>query len=173
MARAAAADETGLLSHIAQMLFVSDAPWGADGEDHLHWQLNLTIMSDVDQMIATAIIDAINSDGMLTVSTEEILASLQSLADEPVEIDQDEVAAVLKRIQQFDPIGVGARDLAECLTLQLRQLPDDTPWRAHALTVTADHLDLLAARDFNTLKRKTKLSISPSGSDDPGSRDQA
>jgi RNA polymerase sigma-54 factor len=126
-------------------------------QDHLHWQLNLTPMSDVDRMIATAIIDAINIDGMLTISTEEIVASLQSLMDEGVELEEDEVAAVLKRIQQFDPIGIAARDLAECLALQLAQLPEDTQWRDQALSLVTDHLDLLAARDFTTLKRKTKL----------------
>jgi RNA polymerase sigma-54 factor len=130
---------------------------GESLQDHLHWQLNLTPMSDVDRMIGTAIIDAINSDGMLTITTEEIVASLQPLMDEQVEIEQDEVEAVLKRIQQFDPIGIGARDLAECLTLQLEQMPTDTPWRAEALAVIEDHLELLAARDFTTLKRKTKL----------------
>jgi RNA polymerase sigma-54 factor len=130
---------------------------GESLQDHLHWQLNLTPMSDVDRMIGTAIIDAINSDGMLTISAEEIVASLQPLMDE-VELEEDEVEAVLHRIQQFDPIGIGARDLAECLTLQLKQLPADTPWRAEALGLVADQLELLAARDFTMLKRKTKLS---------------
>jgi len=143
----------------------SDEDWNFDDrnaggeslQDHLHWQLNLTPMSDVDRMIATAIIDAINADGMFVGTIEEIMASLQPLVDPGVEIERDEVVAVLKRIQQFDPIGVGARDLAECLMLQLNQLPDDTPWRAEALAVAADHLELLAARDFTTLKRKTRL----------------
>ena len=89
--------------------------------------------------------------------TEEIVASLQPLMDEGVELEQDEVEAVLKRVQQFDPVGVAARDLAECLMLQLVQLPEETRWRTQALSLVTDHLDLLAARDFNTLKRKTKL----------------
>ena len=143
----------------------ADDDWGSEernvrGEslqDHLLWQLNLTPMSDVDRSIGTAIIDAINADGMLTISTEEIVASLQPLMDEGVELEQDEVEAVLKRVQQFDPVGVAARDLAECLMLQLVQLPEETPWRTQALSLVADHLELLAARDFNTLKRKTKL----------------
>jgi len=64
---------------------------------------------------------------------------------------------VLKRIQQFDPTGVAARDLAECLSLQLTQMAADTPWRDDALNLVTNHLDVLAARDFNTLKRKTRL----------------
>jgi RNA polymerase sigma-54 factor len=116
-------------------------------------------MSDVDRMIATAIIDAIDTDGMLTISTDDIVTSLKPLAGQAaeIEIETDEVEAVLKRIQQFDPIGIGARDLAECLTLQLRQLSADTQWRSQALALVGDHLDVLAARDFTTLKRKTKL----------------
>ncbi|MDH3642517.1 MAG: RNA polymerase factor sigma-54 [Gammaproteobacteria bacterium] len=139
--------------------------WDADGrnatgeslQDHLHWQLNLTPMSDIDRTIATAIIDAINHDGMLTVTTEDIVTSLQPLMSDDVELEQDEVEAVLKRIQQFDPIGIAARDLAECLSLQLQALPEETQWRSQALALVADHLELLAARDFTALKRKTKL----------------
>ncbi|MCZ6709511.1 MAG: RNA polymerase factor sigma-54 [Gammaproteobacteria bacterium] len=133
---------------------------GESLQDHLHWQLNLTPMSDVDRIIATAIIDAIDTDGMLTISTDDIVTSLQPLLFQSaqIEIETDEVEAVLKRIQQFDPIGIGARDLAECLTLQLRHLAEDTQWRTQALTLVGDHLDVLAARDFTTLKRKTKLS---------------
>ena len=133
---------------------------GESLQDHLHWQLNLTPMSDVDRIIATAIIDAIDTDGMLTIGTDDIVASLQRPVAESaeIEIELDEVEAVLKRIQQFDPIGIGARDLSECLTLQLRHLSEDTEWRSQALALVGDHLDVLAARDFTTLKRKTRLS---------------
>jgi RNA polymerase sigma-54 factor len=64
---------------------------------------------------------------------------------------------VLKQIQHFDPIGVGARDLGECLKIQLEQLPADTPWLAASLSLVDEHLPLLASRDFATLKRRTKL----------------
>ena len=121
-------------------------------QDHLLWQLNLTPMADSDRNIAAAIIDAINTDGMLTLSTAELLASVP--ADD---IDETDVEAVLKRIQQFDPIGVGARDLAECLQIQLQALPGRTCWREEALALVGNHLDLLAAKDFATLKRKTRL----------------
>jgi RNA polymerase sigma-54 factor len=73
-------------------------------------------------------------------------------------VEVDEVVAVLKRIQQFDPTGVGARDLAECLLLQLNQLAPDTPRLAQARVLVTEHLDVLAARDFAALKRKLKLS---------------
>lgn len=69
-----------------------------------------------------------------------------------------EVEAVLKRIQQFDPPGVAARDLKECLLIQLKQLENDTPYREEALKVVGQYLDQLGSRDFNTIMRKAKLS---------------
>jgi len=133
---------------------------GSTGEtlqEHLHWQLNLTPMAASDRVIAIAIIDAINPDGMLTLSVAELLASLEGAIDEATAVDAADVEAVLNRIQQFDPIGVGARDLGECLQLQLDQLPKDTPWRDEARQLVETHLPLLASKDFATLKRKTKL----------------
>jgi len=146
----------------------ADEDWDLDSrnsiddslQDHLLWQLNLSPMSDVDRMIATAIIDAIDGDGMLTMSLEDITDSLGPFDDADLTVEVDEVAAVLKRIQQFDPTGVGARDLAECLLLQLKALPDDTPWLAQARVLVAEHLDVLAGRDFAALKRKLKLAES-------------
>jgi RNA polymerase sigma-54 factor len=121
--------------------------------DHLAWQLNLTPMSETDLAIGTAIIEAVNTDGMLTQSIDDLLQGF----DPELEIEPDEVEAVLKRIQQFDPPGVAARDLSECLLIQLRQLTDEHPLLADAKTLVADHLDLLAAHDFAALKRKTRL----------------
>jgi RNA polymerase sigma-54 factor len=122
-------------------------------QEHLLWQLNLAPMSDVDRFIGTAIIDAIDNDGMLTISIEELTGSVnppeladgEGSADAVDTIEEDEVVAVLKRIQQFDPTGVGARDLPECLSLQLRGLGPDMPWQPQALNLVNNHLDLLAA----------------------------
>ena len=86
-------------------------------QDHLLWQLNLTPMSEKDATIAFSIIDAIDPNGMLTVEIESLHVSFE----DELEIELDEVVAVLHRIQQFDPIGVGYRDLAECLLIQLNQ----------------------------------------------------
>jgi len=122
-------------------------------QDHLLWQLNLTPMSQRDLAIARAIIDGIDSDGMLIASVEEILSGFPA----EYEIEEDEVVAVLKRIQQFDPPGVAARDLRECLLIQLNQMSDDTDWVVEARALVADHLDLLAAHDLPALVRKTRL----------------
>jgi len=121
--------------------------------DHLHWQLGLTSFSEVDRRIANTIIDAIDDDGCLTVGIEEIHQSL----DEHQEIELDEVEAVLHRIQQFDPVGVGARHLQESLTLQLDQFSPDTPWLGEARELVRDHMKLLASHDYNLLTRRMRL----------------
>lgn len=124
--------------------------------DHLMWQLNLTPMSDRDNYIAMSIIDAIDLDGYLTTSIEDIHEGLFDENDEdPVELD--EVQAVLKRIQHFDPAGVAAKDLPECLLLQLRQLPEDTPWLPQAKLVINHYLHLLGNRDYAQLMRRSRL----------------
>ena len=120
--------------------------------EHLEWQKNLTPFSDNDLAIATAIIEAIDERGYLTQSIEDIL---QAMGDP--EIEQDEVEAVLKRVQHFDPIGIAARDLSECLLIQLTQYADTTPYIDNARLLIRDHLDLIAGRDFRQLMRKTKL----------------
>lgn len=122
--------------------------------DHLLWQLDLSRMSDLDKAIATAIIDSIDEDGYLSASLEDIRASLTS---PDLEIDMPEIEAVLRQVQNFDPVGVGARDVGECLSIQLRHYPEDTPWRQAAQVLVRDHLDLLAQRDFAQLMRLLKL----------------
>ncbi|HHH47123.1 MAG TPA: RNA polymerase factor sigma-54 [Thiotrichales bacterium] len=122
--------------------------------DHLMWQMELTPMSDTDRIIATAIIDAIGEDGYLGLPLDEII---ESLREELPELEPEEVEAVLHRIQQFDPVGVGSRDPRECLLIQLNHLPEDTPWRSEALRLVDEHLELLGHRDFNQLMRRMKL----------------
>ncbi len=94
--------------------------------DHLLWQVELTSFSERDHAIAMAIIDSINEDGYLISSPEEIFQGLQSQLDD---LDFDEVNAVLHRVQNFDPAGVAAIDLKDCLRLQIQQLPESTPYQ--------------------------------------------
>jgi len=131
-------------------------------QDHLHWQLNLSPMSDIDRIIAITLIDSVDTDGYLKGSLEHIAEHLnQSLQEDSpasdTEIELDEVEAVLRRLQHFDPIGVCARDLSECLTLQLEQLDEDTPLLNKAKEVAAQFLPQLASRDFNHIMRRTRL----------------
>ena len=129
----------------------------ADGtlQDHLLWQLNLTHMSEKDSSIALAIIDAIDNNGMLTADLESICSGF----DSDLEIEIDEILAVLHRIQQFDPIGVGYRNLSECLMLQLVQIgsPENAKAVNNAKLVISEHIDLLGNRDYAQLMRRTKL----------------
>ena len=124
-------------------------------QDHLHWQLNLTPLSEKDLSIGFAIIDAIDANGMLTVDVE----SIHSGFDAELEIELDEVTAVLHRIQQFDPLGVGYRNLSECLETQLNHLEGTVSANqvTHAKLIVCEHLELLGHRDYAQLMRRTKL----------------
>jgi RNA polymerase sigma-54 factor len=131
--------------------------------EHLLWQLNLTPISDTDRAIATTIIDALDDDGYLKSDLTDIHSSLSKEIDsenteaEESEIELDEIEAVLHMIQSMEPTGVAARDIQECLLLQLRQCDKDTPMLTLAIELVTKHLDLLAGRDFKQLMRQLKL----------------
>ncbi|MFT4718895.1 MAG: RNA polymerase sigma-54 factor [Candidatus Azotimanducaceae bacterium] len=122
-------------------------------QSHLEEQLNLLHLSDVDEMIAMTIVDGLDKNGVLTIPIEDVLLSIP----EVFECEMDEVLAVLHRIQHLDPIGVAARDLRECLIIQLKFLPAETPWRSQAIAVVSDYISSLANRDYALLIRKTRL----------------
>lgn len=131
--------------------------------DHLQWQLNLTPMSELDRLIAEPIIDGIDPDGYLRVPIEDILACLDldalNLSAEQLP-EAEEVQAVLRRIQHFDPPGVGARDLRECLLIQLDQLPphpESLQRYRQTRQLVNQHLALLGSRDFKQLLRRMKI----------------
>ena len=122
-------------------------------QDHLLWQLEMTRLSDRDRLAAMTIIGNIDDDGMLAATVEELVEDMDSALD----YGTDEMEAVMKLVQSFEPPGVGARDLPECLRLQLEQLAEDTPWRTEAICLVRDHFPLLASRDFVTLARRARL----------------
>ncbi len=126
---------------------------GESLHDHLYWQLGLASMSETDRIIAHSLIDAIDDDGYLTQPLEEIHRNLSK----ELETDIDEVEAVLHRIQQFDPLGIGARDLHENLELQLGQFDPGTPWLKEAKILVRDHFKLLGNRDYTQLSRRMGL----------------
>lgn len=96
--------------------------------DHLLWQLHLSHLSPRDRQVGVAVIEAIDEDGYLREPLDVIAASLAP----DIQVGDDEISTVLHQIQCFDPPGVGARDLGECLRLQLALLPDDTAGKAIA-----------------------------------------
>jgi len=120
--------------------------------DHLLWQVNLSHFSPVDTAIATAIVYELDDDGFLHDSIGDIRASL---APELL-VDEDEILAVLHRVQRMEPVGVATRDAAECILVQLSALPSDTPARDLALRIARDFLDLVALHEFDELKRSTR-----------------
>src|SRR5512134_2091437 len=117
--------------------------------DHLREQLALLNLPLRDRQIVAALIDALDDDGYLTSSLDE----LGEIFPAELGIEPEELTIALKYLQSFEPAGVGARDCAECLALQLKSLPDTTAWRAEALKVVDGNLPLLANRDFTKLKR--------------------
>jgi len=121
--------------------------------DHLLRQLAELNLPLRDRQIVAALIDALDDDGYLHTPLEEIA----ELFPEELELDPDELSIALRYVQSFEPPGIGARDPSECLTLQLKALPASTAFRAEALKVVAEHLPLLAARDFTKLKRLLHL----------------
>ena len=151
----------------AEFTAVDDAPFGAmrdDAEDsdfpqiaadaptlraHLLSQLSFTNLSERDRSLVTLLIDSLDDDGYLAHDIPELVAMLpQELAIEP-----EELQIALKHLQNCEPAGIGARNLSECLALQLAALPESTQYRAQALEIVKHHLDILAARDFSRLKK--------------------
>ncbi|WP_114418519.1 RNA polymerase factor sigma-54 [Marinospirillum perlucidum] len=125
--------------------------------DHLLWQLNLSLHNERDRIIGETLIDSINAEGYLTEEPEVICEALQAQDEQFADLTPEEVLALLKLIQRFDPAGVGARDLRECLLLQLEQLPAATPYLTAARRLVDQYLEMLAGRDYRFLMRRLKL----------------
>lgn len=118
--------------------------------DHLQEQARLSTFDRRTQALLTVLIDALDENGYLQESLEDIQAWLP----EELQVRIDELRQALDLLQKFDPVGVGARNLSECLAMQLRQLPN-VPYvtRKTALAIVESHLNLFAQRDFNKLKK--------------------
>ena len=118
--------------------------------EHLLAQLALTGLTQRDKKVAALIVGHLDEDGYLKQDLEELRES--ALAGMP-DIEIEDLQIALRHVHNLEPAGVGARDVAECLELQLKALPESTPHRQAAMTLVTRHLDVLAARDFNRLKR--------------------
>ena len=118
--------------------------------DHLMWQLNLMTLTQRDRWIAEVLVDSINSEGLLEADLDELL---EQMSPDLEDLELDEIECVLHLIQRLDPIGVGARNIRECLMVQLenlRQIGGDVEL---AITLVTHHLDLLSKKDRPGLKR--------------------
>ena len=118
--------------------------------EHLLEQVSVTVREPRDRALLELIIDALDDNGYLEESLEEIHARLP----EELEIELDELSVALRLLQSFDPAGIGARDASECLALQIRRM-EGVPFvtRRMALNIVENHLTLFAQRDFNKLRK--------------------
>ena len=147
----------------------SGASHGADDEDdtypeqaaeqaslreHLHSQLATGSLDTKDRMVIGFLIDALDENGYLAQN----LSELAELLPAELEITLDDLETALVQLQHLDQPGIGARDLGECLALQLKALPEDTPQRDLAIRLVSDHLTVLAAHDFARIKKLLRCS---------------
>jgi RNA polymerase sigma-54 factor len=118
--------------------------------EHLTEQVRLTVLERRDRALVELIIDALDDNGYLEESLDDILARLPP----ELEIEADELKTALALLQSFDPVGVGARGAAECLALQIRRMPGvPMVTRRTALAIVENHLAWFAQREFNKLKK--------------------
>ena len=142
---------------------VQDGGWNGEGRpisefadqsgqtlrEHLLWQLEMGDFSPRQALIGEAIIDSINDDGYLTIDIDEIGASL----DPETNASAEEIEKTLSMVQRFDPVGVAARSIPECLILQLQQLDETTPGLELSIELARNHLDLIASQGHAELRR--------------------
>jgi RNA polymerase sigma-54 factor len=120
--------------------------------DHLISQLSLTKLPARDRTLVTLLIESLDEDGYLSQDVTE----LEAMLPEELGVEPEELQIALKHLQHLEPTGVGARNLGECLALQLATLPESTPYRSESIDVVRNHLETLAARDFAKLRKVLK-----------------
>ena len=120
--------------------------------EHLNAQLALTQLPERERCVVAFLIEALDDDGYLAQSLDELADTLVGDAEVDREELMDELTIGLRHLQQFDPPGIGARDPRECLELQLGGLPPSA-CRDLARVIVRDHLDQLAARDYVRIKK--------------------
>lgn len=117
--------------------------------EHLNLQISLSQVSDRDRHIVSLLIDSLDDDGYLKQDLTELLEIIPA----ELEIGIDDLNIALEYLQHLDPSGVGARDLRECLMLQLKAMPKDTAYLGHAIKLVNEHFDVLVSRDFSRIKK--------------------
>lgn len=135
-----------------QAFLENQGSFSEDLQEHLLWQITMSQLSEIDKRIAVTIVQSLDEAGYLCESVEDIL---DSLSDElPIELD--DVEMVLKYIQHLDPLGVGARDLRECMLIQLHKQPANELQKL-AVILVEKHLDLLEKRDYKDIQKRLKI----------------
>jgi RNA polymerase sigma-54 factor len=137
--------------------------------DQLLWQVNMTQLSETDRAIAMVLIDSIDDSGFMKSDIDDIVEMLQEDNEQTEEINghdpdssiqAEEVEAVLHFIQSFEPAGIAARSLQECLLIQLNRLQQDSPEISLAKQVVTSQFEYLANRNYRQVMKNLKLSES-------------
>lgn len=121
---------------------------------HLHRQLTTSTLDDNDRKVVGMLIETLDENGYLAQDLHELVEMLP----EELGITLDDLETALVQLQHLDQPGLAARNLGECLALQLKALPEDTPLRDLSIRLVSQHLDLLAAHDFSKIKRLLRCS---------------
>lgn len=131
-------------------------------QDHVRWQLNFKHLSQIDMMIAEYLIDSMDERGFIQLATDELFHSIDTMLSfyqlDDVELEPEDIEVVVKHIQSCEPLGVGARNLSECLLLQLNRLPADTPYLDKAKKLLA-YPEYFVSNNITALLKATGLSI--------------
>ena len=122
--------------------------------EYLHSQLSTSSLDGKDRKVVGLLIDALDENGYLA----QDLGELAELLPAELDITLDDLETALVQLQHLDQPGIGARNLGECLALQLKAFPEDTPQRDLAIRLVGDHLDMLAAHDFARIKKLLRCS---------------
>ncbi|PNK60401.1 RNA polymerase factor sigma-54 [Psychrobacter sp. FDAARGOS_221] len=150
---------TGLGSPDVQQMTDYQGATAVSLQDHIRWQLTFSHLSDTDNLIADYLIDAMDESGFIQLDVAELKASFDEMADFydwPAAIETAQIEAVIDLIQSCDPLGVGARSLAECLQIQLNALEEDVPYRDKAWRLLEAH-ELLVSNNIKQLLQQTGL----------------
>ncbi len=121
--------------------------------DHIEEQISLLRLNENEKALLLFLADSLDENGYLTTPLSELRTSLP----EPIVVDEDELNFALKCLQSLEPAGIGARNLEECLLLQLKTLPQTLPGYNLAVTLVKSHLNLLASKDFAQINRKANV----------------
>ena len=126
----------------------------ASMREYLHSQLSISQLDHKDRLIVGMLIDALDENGYLA----QDLGELAGLLPAELDITLDDLETALVQLQYLDQPGLGARNLGECLALQLKALPDNIPQRDLAINLVSHHIDLVAAHDFARIKKLLRCS---------------
>ncbi|MGI9289831.1 MAG: RNA polymerase factor sigma-54 [Gammaproteobacteria bacterium] len=127
---------------------------GESLQDYLLWQLEMGDLSRDEAVVAEMLVDSINDDGYLIDTLDNLAQNFPS--ETPISMSQAE--AMLTRIQMLDPVGVGSRDPAECIAIQLRQLDPSEPGRNLAIRIAEEDLNMIADHQYSSLRRRLGVS---------------